>query len=200
MASNNYIYKMSNAGGMATITRYTDMLAGNATWNPWEPQGAYDALATVTVPSGGVASVTFAAIPSTYKHLQIRGFAQSGGSGFMTMRANGDSANNYDAHEVYGNGSSAGAAAFVTRSSLVIDFVPSVTNFGAFILDILDYTSTSKNKTIRCLCGFDANGSGNLGLVSGLWRNSSTAISSLELFPQSGVIAQHSQFTLYGIR
>jgi molecular chaperone HtpG len=31
------------------------------------PDGAYDALATVTVPSGGLASITFAAIPNTYK-------------------------------------------------------------------------------------------------------------------------------------
>ena len=162
--------------------------------------GSYDALATITVPSGGLASVIFAGIPTGYQHLQIRAIAQGGGSGFMTMRANGDSANNYDAHEIFGNGSSAGSAAFVTRSSLIIDFVPSTTNFGAFILDILDYTSTSKNKTIRCLCGFDANGSGNLGLVSGLWRNSSTGISSLELFPQSGVISQHSQFALYGVK
>jgi hypothetical protein len=75
-----------------------------------------------------------------------------------------------------------------------------VTNFGGFIVDILDYTSTNKNKTIRCLCGFDANGSGNLGLVSGLWRNSGSAITSLELFPQSGVIAQYSSFALYGIK
>ena len=161
---------------------------------------SYESISTVTVGSGGQSSVLFSSIPSTYKHLQIRALAQSGGSGFMTMRANGDSANNYDAHELYGNGSSAGAAAFVTRSSLVIDFVPSVTNFGGFIVDILDYTSTNKNKTIRCLCGFDANGSGNLGLVSGLWRNSGSAITSLELFPQAGVIAQYSSFALYGIK
>ena len=72
MPSNNYIYKMSNAGGMSTVTRYTDMLAGNAVWNPWEPQGAYDALSTVTVPAGGVATITFAGIPNTYKHRQLR--------------------------------------------------------------------------------------------------------------------------------
>ena len=35
--------------------------------------GNYDALATVTVPSGGLSSITFAGIPTTgYSHLQIR--------------------------------------------------------------------------------------------------------------------------------
>lgn len=68
----SYIYKMSNAGGMSTVTRYTDMLAGNSFWNPWSPSTDYDSIATTTVGAGGAASITFSSIPSTYQHLQIR--------------------------------------------------------------------------------------------------------------------------------
>jgi hypothetical protein len=34
---------------------------------PWSPEGAHDALATVTL-SASAASITFAGIPSGYKH------------------------------------------------------------------------------------------------------------------------------------
>lgn len=165
----------------------------------WEPAGAYDALATVTVPSGGAANITFAGIPTGYKHLQIRGIVQCGGQ-FMTMRANGDTANNYDAHELYGNGSIAGAAAFTTRSNMIIDFMPASTVYGGFVVDILDYAATNKNKTMRALCGYDSNGGGILGLMSSLWRNNTTAITSLELTPASGSFSQYSSFALYGIK
>ena len=160
---------------------------------------SYESIQTVSVGSGGQSSISFTVIPGTYKHLQIRGIAQCGGQ-YITMRANGDSANNYDAHELYGTGTTAGAAAFTTRSNMIIDFMPTSTLYGGIVLDILDYTSTNKNKTMRALCGFDSNGGGSLGLMSGLWRNSSTAITSLELTPASGLFSQYSSFALYGIK
>ena len=76
------------------------------------PQGAYDALATVTVPSGGVASIEFAGIPTGYKHLQLRLLTRTNRADtndFMTIRFNGDSGSNYAYHSLYGNGASAGA-------------------------------------------------------------------------------------------
>jgi hypothetical protein len=44
------------------------------------PFGAYDSLATVTL-SADAASVTFAGIPSGYKHLQIRAIHKPSTSG-----------------------------------------------------------------------------------------------------------------------
>ena len=194
---------MSNAGGMSTVTRYTDMLAGNAVWNPWEPQGAFDALATVTVPSGGVASVTFAGIPTGYKHLQIRGIALAAqvNQGYF-LQINGDTAANYNSHYVYGDGSSATASANATWGGINFAFTSPSTSFATgFVVDILDYASTNKNKTVRSLQGSDTNGSGYIGLNSGLWRNTS-AINSLTIreLLVGGNINQNSQFTLYGVR
>lgn len=194
---------MSNAGGMSTLTRYTDMLAGNAVWNPWEPQGALDALSTVTVPSGGVASITFAGIPSTYKHLQIRAIAKStstASQGDLTF--NGDTGSNYAWHQLFGNGSSAGADNSTSRANIVgvASLVnSSITNvFSASIIDILDYTA-NKNKTVRHLVGQDENGSGVISLNSGLWMNTS-AINTITITARSNAIAQYSQFTLYGVK
>ena len=74
-------------------------------------------------------------------------------------------------------------------------------NFGAAIIDILDYASTSKNKTVRVLTGFDQNGSGNICLASGLWfRSSPAAITSISLAGNSRNYLQYSQFALYAVK
>jgi hypothetical protein len=210
VASENHIYKFSNAGGFKSLTRYVDMLAGNTTWSPWEPAGAYDALATVTVPSGGAASITFAGIPTGYKHLQVRGIWKNNRPTFtydnMVLQYNGDtSTTNYAAHQLNGDGASATAAAFTSASGTGIAYPETVPNnsvantFGAFVIDILDYANTSKNKTNRVLSGFDTNGAGRVSLASGLWLNTS-AITSITLASFNGSWVQNSTFALYGIK
>jgi hypothetical protein len=74
--------------------------------------------------------------------------------------------------------------------------------FGAVIIDILDYKDTNKYKTVRGNSGFDTNNASTGAVVrlnSGLWLNTS-AITSIKGIMNSGNIAQHSQFALYGIR
>jgi hypothetical protein len=51
---------------------FASQISGHLT-PPYTLTGNYDALGTVTVPSGGLSSVTFAGIPQTgYSHLQVR--------------------------------------------------------------------------------------------------------------------------------
>jgi hypothetical protein len=71
--------------------------------------------------------------------------------------------------------------------------------FGAGVVDILDYKDTNKYKTVRNLTGVDMNGMGELGLISGLWRNTN-AITSILFYPPANNIAQYSHFALYGIK
>ena len=208
MASENHIYKMSNAGGFKSLTRYYDMLAGNTVWNPWSPTGAYDALATVTVPSGGAASVTFSGIPTGYKHLQIRSLshASSGSQPAMLLRLNSDSGASYAWHGLEGNGSSAyayamGAANTASYIYSVAGTAFNASTFSGHVIDLLDYSSLSKNKTIRSLGGNDNNGNGYISFNSGLWMNSSTAVTSLTFTIDGGAsFTQYSQFALYGIK
>jgi len=207
VANNNQIYKMSNAGGFKSLNRYYDMLAGNTVWNPWSPDGAYDALATVTVPSGGLASVTFAAIPNTYKHLQIRVLGATttaaGDGAYFNIRFNSDSGSNYSYHDLFGNGSSVTASGLATQTAIYgqrISEANLTSIFGGVVMDVLDYGSVNKNKTVRSLGGYDANGSGSIYLISGAWYNSSTAINSITLTPDANLFAQYSQFSLYGVK
>ena len=169
--------------------------------------GSYESIATVSVGSGGQANVEFTSIPSTYKHLQIRGIIKSTVAGADTdyghFYLNNDSASNYAIHRLFGNGSSVTASASSSITLGNIGYVVPSTGrtdiFGAFVMDILDYGSTSKYKTVRVLSGLDNNGSGNIELVSTLYMSSS-AISSIKYFSATGNIAQFSHIALYGIK
>lgn len=169
----------------------------------WAPAGAYDALATVTVDSGGASSIEFAGIPTGYKHLQIRVlYLNSSSYSNIQMQFNGDTGSNYSWHEVYGDGSGVGATAYTSQTHIrpILGAV-GTTNQAVGVIDILDYASTSKNKTTRSLSGADTNGGTNYILLrSGLWMNSGSAITSINFVPQSGSFNQYTQFALYGIR
>lgn len=189
---------MSNAGGMSTVTRYVDMLAGNTTWNPWEPAGAYDALATVTL-SSATNTVTFAGIPAGYKHLQLRILNKITTGGINpTIRFNGDTGSNYIAHQLYGDGASAGSFSFGTGTAIGTSYASD--QWGGQVIDILDYASTSKNKTVRTLGGTDKNGSGYVGLTSGLWFATPAAINSIDIIAASTTFTEFSQFALFGVK
>jgi hypothetical protein len=166
--------------------------------------GDFESIATTTVGAGGSTSITFSSIASTYKHLQIRIIGNVSTTDAINIRFNGDTANNYALHRLEGNGSAASSSASTTRSNIAIltgaGFASTANTFGASIVDILDYTSTNKNKTTRALSGSDRNGSGGVELDSGLWFATPAAITSINLFPSTGTIAQYSTFALYGIK
>jgi hypothetical protein len=167
--------------------------------------GDYESIATVTVGSGGQASIDFTSISGTYKHLQIRMMAKdsTAGNGDLRWQFNGDTAANYSFHSLTGNGASASAGGFGGVSYGNINNWASgsgATNqFSVAILDILDYANTNKYKTGRVLAGRDNNGSGVVDLDSMSWRNTA-AVTSIKLFLTTGNIAQYSSFALYGIK
>lgn len=164
---------------------------------------SYESIATVTVGSGGSATVSFTSIPSTYKHLQIRGMALttvSGGS--PQVRFNSDSGNNYSNHILYGSGSAAAAGVNTSISGMYIGGSNTGTNTTypfIFVTDILDYTNTNKNTTMRTLSGLDSNGNGEISLFSGAWYNAA-AVNTIEIYAATKTFAQYSSFALYGIK
>lgn len=200
------VYKVSQAGSLATArTNYRSMLAGNATFIDWQPESGYDALATVTVPTGGLATFEFAGIPSSYKHLEIRYIAKNTVTGDQIfLRFNGDTGANYARHEVSGFGSGTGAAySGTSQASMLIGFESfgASASFGSGIIHIADAASTSKTKTVRSLTGYDLNGSGGVGFLSGLWFKTPEAITSITFIQgNGGNFAAGSQFSLYGVK
>ena len=169
--------------------------------------GSYDSIQTVTVGSGGQATVSFTSIPATYTHLQIRAIvrtARASTADYLYVRYNSDTATNYSAHEVAGDGTSASAYGLSTVARMQIDTFPAASAtagmFGAFVLDLLDYANTNKYKTQRTLTGFDENGSGGVTLISGNWRSTS-AVTQIDITSGTASnISQYSSFALYGIK
>jgi len=168
---------------------------------------SYESIATVTVGAGGSSSISFSSIPSTFKHLQLRGIARGNDAATdinAIFRFNSDSGANYSYHALYGTGSSAGAySGTSTGTNLVGRFTSgssSASMFGVAVIDILDYADTNKYKTIRALTGHDQNGSGYVALQSSSWRSTSV-VSSITITDQDGGNwVQYSSFALYGIK
>lgn len=159
--------------------------------------GAYDSIATTTVGAGGSATITFSSIPQTYKHLQVRCLHQNASTSNLRYQFNGDTATNYSWHQVYGDGANPGASATANEAYGLGSYL--FAQWGATVLDVLDYANTNKNKTVRSVGGTDANGSGYVGLQSGLWRNT-TAITQIDIKATGGSFIQYSHFALYGIK
>jgi hypothetical protein len=173
--------------------------------------GDFESIATVTVGSGGASSIEFTSIPGTYQHLQIRIVGRSSNSSAeeqCTLQFNGDTSSaSYAFHHIAGLGASLNVDGYGTGTLGAITPVTRISGnnaganiFGVGVIDVVDYSSTSKNKTVRTLNGVDANGSGRIYISSGLWLSTS-AITSLKIAVQAGGnLVQHSTAALYGIK
>lgn len=169
--------------------------------------GAYELISS-TILTGSQASITFSnAGWTTYKHLQLRIISRSDrGSGTgdgIALRLNSDTATNYSWHYLEGNGSAAGSGASTSSTSIQIGSMPVASDtagiFQANIVDILDFTSTTKNKTTRNLQGA-VGANKQIWLSSGAWRSTS-AVTSLNIFSTtSSNFVSGSRFSLYGIK
>jgi hypothetical protein len=175
------------------------------------PGGAFESIATITVGSGGASEAVFALIPSTYQHLQIRTLERSSNTAGPRprMRFNSDTAANYSIHLLAADGASTAAAATVsatlTGGGAICTTAELANTFATSIIDILDYSSTSKAKTVRQFSGVDYNVgtpvTGQVNLWSGAWY-STAAIDTIRCFygGTGGNFVQHCTFALYGIK
>jgi hypothetical protein len=190
---------------MASISLKYKSKQGNLTAPGDVDPGAMIPLATTTLTTT-TANITFSNIPQEYEHLQIRVLARgsSTNSFAIMVRLNSDTGSNYASHRLDSNGSSASANADSNVTAMYPNVMMPMSSagantFGTGIFDILDYSNTNKNKTLRVLFGFDNNGSGQVGLGSGLWRSTS-AVTSVALIPQFDSFVQYTQAALYGIK
>lgn len=165
--------------------------------------GSFESISSNSPTTGS--SITFSTIPSTYQHLQIRYLILTTLDGYSAdLRFNSDSGSNYARHYLEGDGSTAFAAG--NASSTYIKAAPYSGIVNSYptvgIIDIHDYASTSKNKTVRVFCGNDNNATETdegISLMSGIWMNTN-AINSITLTLGAGVFASGSVISLYGIK
>jgi hypothetical protein len=166
-------------------------------------------IASVTVGSGGAASVTFSSIPSTYTDLCIKMSARTGTGfewGTLNAQFNG-STSGYSGRQLQGTGSAAASSSSGSwGTNLIIIGRPTGANattntFGNSECYIPNYAG-SNDKSLSSDGVSENNGTAAFAaLLAGLWSNSA-AITSIKIFDSdtSGDIKEYSTFTLYGIK
>jgi len=176
---------------------YASQISGHL----FAPSGAYDSIATTTLGTAA-SSVTFSSIPSTYTHLQVRALTSNAryATSSAALYLNSDTtAANYRNHYLFGSGSSAAAGTDGNSAGNGVMGNAMSTGPAVWVIDLLDYANTNKNKTIRLLNGYDANGSGYVWYGSNLWMNTA-AVNTFTITAGVGSFAQYSQFALYGVK
>jgi hypothetical protein len=161
---------------------------------------AYESIATIT--PTGTSTITFSSIPSTYTSLQLRMSVITATAGAnLQLRLNGDTGTNYARHFLFGNGASVSASGNASVSTMYIDTSGTrTTSPMVSVIDLHDYASTTRYKTVRMLVGCDNNGAGEIDLMSGLWMNTS-AVNSLTIFATPTYnYSAGTTFALYGIK
>lgn len=171
--------------------------------------GSYELIQSQIL-SASQASITFDSIPGTYKHLQIRAVARSARADNnrtpLRITLNGDTGSNYSYHSLWGTGSivqgdSGTSSAFMQVAYMIPDNDSGLANnFGAGIIDILDYTNTNKNTSIISFGGNKSRFNQDVQLDSGSWRNTAV-VTSVNLYAANGFnFVSGSRFSIYGIK
>ena len=143
------------------------------------------------------ASVTFGSIPSTFRDLRIVfGSVTNSTNSNMSIRFNGDTGANYYYANMVGDGSSAtfDASSGGDTMGYVLFMNPSGTITGG-VTDIFDYSATDKHKSILT----DRSHSQSRVVKTAQRWASTSAITSILLFPGSGSFQAGSSFALYGV-
>lgn len=169
--------------------------------------GSFHHLETVRL-GGNASSVEFTNLVrySDYQHLQIRAVGRtsltSAGNSGISIRFNGDSANNYAWHRLEGNGSSVVPSAVPSTSGAFALHFPrnsaAASIFAGGVVDILD-PYEAKNKTVRSLNGAPHT-QNVIALQSAVWL-STASVNSITFYDvDGGSFLSGSRFSLYGIK
>jgi len=162
--------------------------------------GDFESIAKVTLATSA-ASITFSDIPQGYKHLQVRGMFNCSTATNPYIRIGSgsiDSGANYAWHHLWGNGTSANSNQGSNQTYMFCNYNPSSSYFSTQVTDVLDYSSTAKNATIRTFAGSDTNGgTSEVAVWSGHWRNTA-GVTHLQI--AGATFLQYTTAALYGIR
>jgi hypothetical protein len=156
----------------------------------------YIQIGSVSVGSGGAASMSFSSIPSTYTDLVCK-LSVRGDSLYNVLMSINGSTTNFLYRLIEGDGASAASYANTT-GRLGNTLVDTANTFSSIDLYIPNYAG-SNNKSYSVDAVSEANvTTAYTDLTAGLWSNV-TAISSLSFSMSTGNFTQYSTATLYGI-
>jgi transcriptional regulator of nitric oxide reductase len=167
---------------------------------------AFEAIATVTVGSGGAATIEFTNIPQTYTDLVLklsaRTAAASGSNwSWVAVRLNG-ATTNASWRQLFGNGSTTGSGSNTNAllAAYATDAAVTANTFSNSETYIPNYTA-AVNKSMSNDAVTENNGTSAVNsFLATLW-SSTAAVTSITLAQDTGInFAQYSTATLYGIK
>ena len=174
--------------------------------------GAYDLISTSFGDGSSTEIVLYTSgLSATYRHLQIRIVSRMLGTSYtyddLGVRLNGVSAvSSYYSHVLEGTGATVASSTNpATTSRIAVGRVPTASEdvgiFSTHIIDILDFGSTTKNKTVRTLAGLTSPTSSRaVGVYSGL-NLTTAAITSIAISGANGTtFSSLTRFSVYGIK
>jgi hypothetical protein len=160
---------------------------------------------------GTGATLTFANIPSTYKHLMFIGQARFTGAlstAALSIRFNNDTGTNYHIQGVSGSGVTPGAIAAGSVNHIDLSTVPAASGIANYAgqarVMIANYKDTVFFKNVVCEASRMYNTTTtnfNVELNGGMWLNTG-AITEIDLYSSTasaGNFATGTKFTLYGL-
>jgi hypothetical protein len=158
----------------------------------------YEPIATTTLTTDQ-SEVEFTNISQNYTDLIIVKTGAQNSSSNMGLRVgNGtvDTASNYSGTQMYGNGTSALSDRYSNDTQFVINFANSSADNIVSIIQIMNYSNTTTNKTILVR---NNNAANYVSAYVHLWR-STAAINRLLFRNFTNGLKSGSTFTLYGIK
>ena len=155
---------------------------------------------TITVPSGGAATVTFTSIPQTYTDLILKVSSRStDASNFQVIRIWFNSAEG-TLRELYGTNTTVGSAALSQNRVGYTSAASNTSNtFGNAEIYIPNYTSSTANKSSSADAVSENNGAISVLTLTGNLYASNSPVTSITLFPDGGSWVENSTFSLYGV-
>lgn len=163
----------------------------------------YTPIATQTLTSSA-ASITFSSVPATYTDLVLICNPVLTNNTPLYMRPNSSTSSVYSTTWLLGNGTTASSGRYnqsaLGGAGILVDNYGGTTGFpsdfsGMVKYEIMNYSNTTTNKTILIRAGTSANWT----VASANLFATTSAISSLYLYPFAGNFSPGSTFTLYGI-
>jgi hypothetical protein len=160
----------------------------------------YTLIASNTVGSGGVSSVTFSSIPSTYTDLLLKISTRTNRSAVtdgLEIRLNG-ATTNHSGRRLTGDGSAAASSVSVYGNT--DGNTATASTFGNAEVYIPNYAGSNyKSFSMDTVSENNATANG-MTLNANLWSQT-TAVSSIEILMSDGTLFnQYSTFYLYGIK
>ena len=157
----------------------------------------YEKIATTTLGSA-TNDVTFSSIPATYTDIVVICYAKvTTGSADLWFNFNSDTGSNYSITFLSGSASTIQSVRNTNATKMsVTNYGYLQTDFGAYIINIQNYSNTTTYKSSLARANTTTNG---LAAGAGIWRNTA-AISTIKISPSENNFATGSTFTLYGIK